>query len=139
MQRKSTAALSGLAVAILLACSRNGPPSSLFEAAGYHVRDGKVYYLNAFPGKAFEINRADAATFEALDPTYGRDTSNVYVKDRDHVYQRDRVFSDDPANFELLGGELAKDSHFVDGADPQTFPVDGAVTNCSEASISFAD
>ena len=61
-----------LAVAILLACSRNGPPSSLFEAAGYHVRDGKVYYLNAFPG-----NGADAATFQALDSTYGRDSSNI--------------------------------------------------------------
>ena len=72
MQRKSTVALCVLAVAILLACSRNGPPSSLFEAAEYHVRDGKVYYLNAFPGKAFEINGADAATFQALDSTYGR-------------------------------------------------------------------
>ncbi len=79
MQRKSTVALCVLAVTILLACSRNGPPSSLFEAAGYHVRDGKVYYLNAFPGNAFEINGADAATFLALDSTYGRDTSNVYV------------------------------------------------------------
>lgn len=57
MQRKSTAALCVLA--ILLACSRNGPPSSLFEAAGYHVGDGKVYYLNAFPGRALEIDGAD--------------------------------------------------------------------------------
>ena len=56
MQRKSHAALCLLAVAILVACTRNGPPNSLFESAGYHVRDGKVYYLNAFPGKAFEID-----------------------------------------------------------------------------------
>ena len=62
----------------------------------------------------------------------------MYVKDRDHVYQRDRVFSDDPANFELLGGELAKTVTSSD-ADPQTFPADRAVTNCSEASISFAE
>ena len=53
MQRKSHAALCLLDVAILVACTRNGPPNSLFESAGYHVRDGKVYCLNAFPGKAF--------------------------------------------------------------------------------------
>ena len=118
MQRKSTAALCLLAVAILLACSRNGPPDSLFESAGYHVRDGKVYYLNAFPGKAFEISDADAASFEALDSTYGRDKAKVFVnghqladadaasfelldrpnvaKDVHHVYQLDRVISADP-------------------------------------------
>jgi hypothetical protein len=78
MQRKSTVALCLLAVATLVACSRSGPPNSLFDSAGYHVRDGKVYYLNAFPGKAFEIDGADAASFDALDSTYGRDTSNVY-------------------------------------------------------------
>src|SRR3954463_9072338 len=113
MQRKSAAALCLLAVAILLACSRNGPPNSLFESAGYHIRDGRVYYLNAFPGKAFQIDDADAATFQALDPTYGRDDSRVFIdglpmpdadaatfelldrpgfaKDRDHVFQRDRT------------------------------------------------
>jgi hypothetical protein len=135
MPRKSTAALYLLVVAILLACSRNGPPSSLFEQAGYHVRDDKVYYLNAFPGKAFEIGGADAASFRALDSTYGLDKSNVYfyghplpdadaetfelldrpsfAKDRRHVYLLDRVISDDPAHFALLDGGLAKDSHVV--------------------------
>jgi hypothetical protein len=124
MQRKSHAALCLLAVAILVACTRNGPPNSLFESAGYHVRDGKVYYLNAFPGKAFEIDDADAATFTALDPTYGRDESHVFInglplpdadvasfelldrpgfaKGRDDVFQRDRAISDDPPHFELL-------------------------------------
>ena len=71
----SHAALCLLAVAILVAYTRNGPPNSLFASAGYHVRDGQVYYLNAFPGKAFEIDDADAATFTALDSTYGRDES----------------------------------------------------------------
>ena len=75
----SHAALCLLAVAILVACTRNGPPNSLFESAGYHIRDGKVYYLNAFPGKAFEIDDADAATFKALDSTYGRDESHVFI------------------------------------------------------------
>lgn len=151
MQRKSTAALCLLAVVMLLACSRNGPPNSLFESAGYHVRDGKVYYLNAFPGKAFEIGGADAATFEALDATYARDHSHVYIngallpdadaasfellrrpgfaKDREHVYQRDRVLSDDPVHFELLDGELAKDTRVV-------FWSDGSVL--SEDPVHFA-
>ena len=48
-------------LALLPACSRSGPPNSLFDAAGYHVKDDKVYYLNAFPGKAFQIDGADAA------------------------------------------------------------------------------
>src|SRR5215813_13305219 len=82
MQRKSTAVLCLLAVAVLLSCSRNGPPNSLFESAGYHVRDGKVYYLNAFPGKAFEISGADAGSFESLDTTYGHDKSSVYFNGR---------------------------------------------------------
>jgi hypothetical protein len=152
MQRKSTAALCLLAVAILVACTRNGPPNSLFESAGYHIGDGKVYYLNAFPGKAFEINDADAATFKALDSTFGRDESHVFInglplpdadvatfelldrpgfaKDSNHVFQRDRAISDDPAQFELLDGELAKDSHAVywsDGSvlseDPTNFAI----------------
>lgn len=152
MPRKSTAALCVLVVAILLACSRNGLPDSLFEAAGYHVRDGKVYYLNAFPGKAVEIDGADAASFQALDSIYGRDKASVYVngaqlsgadaaslelldragfaKDHHHVYQRDRALSDDPANFELLEGELSKDSRVVywsDGSvlseDPEHFAI----------------
>lgn len=139
MQRNVTIALCLLAVAIPLACSRTGPPNSLFESAGYHVRDGTVYYLNAFPGRAFGIEDADAATFTALDATYARDKSHVYVngavlpdadaasfelldrpglaKDRNHIYQRDRAISDDPAHFELLDGQLAKDSHVVYWSD----------------------
>ena len=108
MPRKSTAALCLLAVAILLACSRNGPPSSLFEAAGYHVRDGKVYYLNAFPGKAFEINGADAATYQALDSTYWRarrielrtSRPRGFAMDRDHV---SRYLPRAEVGFRMLG------------------------------------
>ena len=158
MQRKSAVAVCLLAAAILLACSRNAAPNSLFENAGYHVRDGKVYYLNAFPGKAFEISTADAGTFSAFDSTYGRDKSHVYLdgaqlpnadpssfellarpgfaKDRHHVYQRDRAISDDPDNFELLDGNLAKDGHAVywlDGSvlstDPGHFTVISTVDN----------
>jgi hypothetical protein len=103
MQRKSTAALCFLAVAILLACTRNGPPNSLFESAGYHVRDGKAYYLNAFPGKAFEIGGADAATFQRSTPPM-RATSNgstsmavlrgAYARDDQHVFYFDLQIAD---------------------------------------------
>ncbi|MDT5246085.1 MAG: hypothetical protein QOD36_3461, partial [Mycobacterium sp.] len=75
--RRSIAVLCLVAVALLPACGRNKAPNSLFEAAGYHVRGDKVYYLSAFPGKAFEI-AADAASFKAFDTTYAKDRSNAY-------------------------------------------------------------
>jgi hypothetical protein len=122
--------------------NRRGVPARFRNAvglhakhAGYHVSDGKAYYLNAFPGKAFEMSDADAASFRALGSTYGRDKSKIFVnghplpdadaasfallnrpnfaEDNRLVYQRDRVISDDPAHFELLEGGLAKDSHVV--------------------------
>jgi DKNYY family protein len=150
--RRLIAALCVAAVALLAACSRSAPPNSLFDTAGYHVRGDKVYYLNAFPGKAFEIVGADVASFRSLDTIYGRDASTVYVtghrlpdadsssfgllnrrgfaKDAHHVYQLDRPISDDPAHFELLDGDLAKDSvavYWSDGrvlsGDPTHFAI----------------
>jgi len=81
----------------------------MFDAAGYHVRGDKVYYLSAFPGKASEIAGADVASFKAFDTTYAKDKSNAYfdghpipgadatsfdvldrsgfARDRNHVYQ----------------------------------------------------
>lgn len=144
--------MSLFAVALLPACNRDAPPSSLFNAGGYHVRGEKVYYLRSFPGDAFEIDGADPVSFHAFDQTYARDTSTVYVdgrplpgadagsfellnrpgfaKDAHHVYQRDRRLSDDPAHFELLDGELSKDSaavYWSDGAvlsdDPAHFAI----------------
>jgi hypothetical protein len=137
--RKAIAALCLVAVALLPACSRNKPPNSLFDGAGYHVRGDKVYYLTGFPARPTQIEEADTATFEAFDTTYARDKSNVYFdgrpipnadatsfelldrpgffKDRHHVYQLDRPISDDPAHFELLDGDLAKDSTAVYWSD----------------------
>lgn len=79
MQRKSTAALCLILAVILLSCSRNGPPNSLFDRAGYHVSDNKVYYLAAFPGKAVEVAEADPASFRALDSTYGMNKTHVFI------------------------------------------------------------
>ncbi|MGX9788270.1 DKNYY domain-containing protein [Mycobacterium sp. MMS18-G62] len=128
-----------MVVALIPACSRNKPPNSLFDAAGYHVRGDKVYYLNAFPGQAFEIQGADAASFHAFDETYARDKSTVYfdghsipdadassfqvlarpgfAKDRRHVYQLDRAISDDPAHFEVVEGSLSKDTTHIYWSD----------------------
>jgi hypothetical protein len=133
------AALCLVVLALAPACSRNKPPQSLFDAAGYHVRGDKVYYLNAFPGNAFQIPGADAVSFHAFDPTYARDKSAVYfdgqpvpdadassfqvldrpgfAKDRYHVFQLDRVISDDPAHFELIDGSLSKDTAHVYWSD----------------------
>lgn len=149
---RAIAAFCVVAVALLAACGRDKPPNSLFDAVGYHVRGAEVFYLNAFPGKAFEVAGADAATFEAFDSTYARDRSRVYfnghpipdadaasfepldrpgfAKDRSYVYRLDRPFSDDPAHFELLDGDLTKDStavYWPDGSvlsdDPARFAI----------------
>jgi hypothetical protein len=150
--RRSIAALCLLAVTLTQACSGNKTPNSLFDAAGYHVRGDKVYYLAAFPGNAFEITGADPASFKAFDTTYAKDNAAAYfdghpisgvdaatfevlgrggfAKDRSRVYQLDRPISDDPAHFELLDGGLSKDStavYWTDGGilsdDPTHFAV----------------
>jgi hypothetical protein len=165
--RSLIAAVCVVAVALLPACSKDKPPNSMFDSAGYHVRGDKVYYLVGFPGKANEVDGVDVASFEAVDRTYARDKSAVYYdgrpipgadpatfelldrpgffKDRAHVYLRDQPISDDPAQFELLDGELAKDStavYWSDGSvlseDPGHFAI-VAVTGCDETSIAFAD
>jgi hypothetical protein len=146
--RRLIAGLCLVALVLLPACSRDRAPNSLFDAAGYHVRGQTVYYLKAFPGNAFEIDGADAGSFHAFDATYARDRANVYfdghrlagadassfeplsrpgfAKDRQHVYQLDRPISDDPAHFELLDGDLSKDSTAVYRADGGVLSTDPA-------------
>jgi DKNYY family len=73
--------------------------------------------LDAFPGRARELEEADAASFEAVTSTYARDKTNVYFfgrpipgadpssfelldragifKDRNHAYLNDQPISDD--------------------------------------------
>lgn len=152
--RRSIAALCLVAVTLLPACSRDKPPNSLFDAAGYHVRGDKVYYLAAFPGKASEITGADAASFKAFDTTYAKDRSKVYfdgrllsgadatsfdvlersgfAKDRNYAYVLDRPVSDDPGHFELIDGGLSKDSaavYWTDGRVLSDDPVHFAIVS----------
>ncbi|MDA2889570.1 DKNYY domain-containing protein [Mycolicibacterium sp. BiH015] len=146
----ATAAVAVLA--LLAGCSSGDEPSSLVDAAGYHIRDDTVYYLNPFPGKAFRVDGADSSTFEVFDRTYARDRAQVYInghrldgadadsfqlldrpgfsKDRHRVYQHDQPISDDPANFAFLGGDLSRDStnvYWTDGSvlsrDPGGFVI----------------
>jgi hypothetical protein len=146
--RKVLVGLCVVALALLPACSRNRTPNSLFDAAGYHVTDDTVYYLNAFPGKAFQIDGVDVASFHVFDQTYARDKSHVYLnggvlsgadaatfqplerpgfaKDAQHVYQRDAAISTDPAHFELLDGELSKDGSAVYWSDGRVLSQDPA-------------
>lgn len=147
-------------VGLLPACSRDATPDSLFDVAGYHVRGDTVFYLNAFPGKAFEIAGADPSSFEVFDQTYARDRSNVYLDgtalagadpatfrlldrpgfaaDAHRVYLRDKPISTDPGHFELLDGPYAGDAQRVywmgraiDGAHPASFRVLNVAFECS--------
>ncbi len=132
-------AACGVVLALAGGCSSNDEPNSLVDEAGYHIRNNAVYYLNPFPGKAFQMPGADAATFEAFDRTYARDREHVFInghllqgadadsfrlldrpgfsRDRDRVYQHDRTISTDPDNFEFLGNDLSRDSVHVYWAD----------------------
>lgn len=133
-------------MAAMPACSRDASPNAMFDSAGYHVRGDAVFYLQAFPGKAAQIDGADAASFEPLDRTFAKDRSTVYVdgrplpeakpgsfvlldrpdfaKDDGHVYERDTVVSDDPGHFELLDGNLAKDGKAVYWSDGRVLSED---------------
>jgi hypothetical protein len=136
----------GAVVVLLAGCSNDRPPSSVFDSAGYHVRGGAVYYLNAFPGAASRIDGADPASFHAFDQTYARDKTTVYyvghplagadapsfhplnrpgfAADRGHVYRNDHILSDDPAHFTLLDSDLSKDSAAVYWSDGHVFSTD---------------
>jgi hypothetical protein len=137
--RRLIATVCVAALSTLPACAENATPTATFDSAGYHVRGDQVYFLQAFPGKAAEIEGADPSSFEVLDRTFAKDRSTVFVdgralpgadpasfalldrqdfaKDRHHVYQRDEVLSNDPAHFELLGGNLSKDGSSVYWSD----------------------
>ncbi|MGE0217829.1 DKNYY domain-containing protein [Mycolicibacterium sp.] len=150
--RRFIAAAFLVAVALSGGCSRAQEPNSLVDDAGYHVRGNTVFYLNPFPGKAFPVEGADAATFEVFDRTYARDRARVYInghlldgahagsfelldrpgfaKDSARVYQHDQPISSDPDHFVLLDHDLAKDSisvYWSDGTvlsrDPDHFIV----------------
>ena len=127
MRRLIAALCTVTALGTLTACSE------LF-GVGYSIEGNRVHYASGFPVVKREVMDADAATFQDLDGTYAKDKSRVYyagteltgadvssfevlgrgfVKDRSHVWLSGQRISNDPINFELLQGELAKDSAAV--------------------------
>ena len=142
------AAVCLIAVAILPACSRDKPPNSLFNAAGYHVRGDKVYYLAAFPGQGVRDRRGRSRHLRGFrhdlcarplpgvlrrPPGRRRRRGEFRVagpprifQGRQHVYQLDRPISDDPAHFELLDGDVSKDSTAVYWSDGSVLSDDPA-------------
>ncbi len=130
-------AIFWLALSFSLSACGLLPPNSLVDHSGYYVRGNRVYYLNAFPGSAIIMNEADVQTFQILDEIFARDKSRVYfdgvpipnadapsfqlltvsffAKDKNHVYEADKIFSDDPAHFEFLNDRfnLSRDSQAV--------------------------
>lgn len=137
------------AALLTVAAACGGEPNSLFDKAGYHVRDGVVYYLEAFPGDASEIEEADPETFEALDGTYATDKNAVYQdgvplpdadpatfellekpnysKDAEHVFLRGQVLTEDVAHFTFLAtGGLTADSRYVYWSDGSVLSEDPA-------------
>ena len=138
-QRKSTAA-------ICLARYRNAAGVQPKQTAEFSLRQRRVsrqrrqgLLSERLPRQGFRDDGRRRRQLQALDSTYGRDKSTVFVngyqltdadagsfelldrpsfaKDSHHVYQHDRVISDDPAHFVLLDGDLAKDSHVVFWSD----------------------
>lgn len=142
------AALCTAFLAVLVGCGGSAP-SSVFNEAGYYVRGETVYYLKAFPGDAFEIEQADAATFEVLDETYALDEHTVYLngfpltgadpasfevleepgysRDAEHVFLREGVLTTDVARFAFLpDGGLTKDGAHVYWSDGSVLSDDPA-------------
>lgn len=113
----------------------NTPPNPWTAESGYHVRGSKVYYYPGFGiSDPFEIRDAHAGSFVVIDSSYALDRSHVYVdgmiipeadpatfevfdftftRDADHVFLRERVFSDDPAHFENVAPNIYRDTRHV--------------------------
>jgi DKNYY family len=133
--------------AVLTVASLVVSPACGLMSNGYSVRGGKVYYTWGLPARTTEVAGADAASFQDLGGVFARDRSKVYVsgeelagadassfevlergfaKDRSHVWLGSQPISNDPAHFELLPGELAKDSTAVYCHDGRVLSNDAA-------------
>lgn len=95
--------------ALLSACG-DGKPGA-FDKSGYHVDGAKVWYLENWTSKPFEVAGVDASTFQCPLP---KDASETYARDRHRVYLRGRALAGvDPATFEILDGSYSRDASHV--------------------------
>lgn len=125
-----------LCLPMLTACGR-GKPGAL-DSSGYHVRDGKVWYLANWTSEAFVVADADVKTFvfplakgdsgfakdakhvflqgrviSGADPATFEVFHNHYTRDAKNVYIGREVFCDDAANFSVVSSNFVKNSHSV--------------------------
>lgn len=129
-----------LCLPMLTACGR-GKPGAL-DSSGYHVRQGKVWYLANWTSEAFVVADADVKTFTFPLPkgegrSFAKDAKHVFLqgrvipgadpatfeifegrftRDAKNVYVNHEVYCDDPANFEVVSINFVKNSHSVYGA-----------------------
>jgi DKNYY family len=122
----------------------DGHPITGADATSFDVLDRSGFAKDR--NHVYQLDRPisdDPAHFELIDSGLSKDSANVYWTDGG-------VLSDDPAQFAIVSNNdhylYTKDSRTVHvngnpiaDADPRSFPRGRAVTNCSEASISFTD
>ncbi len=93
----------------LAACDSEKPRP--MDRAGYHVREGRVWFMSTWTSAPFEVPGADAATF--VWPLRGGDLAD-YAKDRQRVFLRGQPVKDaDPASFEILTDGFSRDAAHV--------------------------
>jgi hypothetical protein len=111
-------------------------PTTFHVLQGAYAQDGRRIFYFTDP-----IIDADALSFRPLDGPYAGDARRVY-------WMGKAIDGAEPATFRVLNAafECSADAArayyrqtVIAGADPRTFPSGTAVTNCTEASISFTD
>jgi hypothetical protein len=111
-------------------------PATFHVLQGAYAQDGRRIFYFTDP-----IIGADALSFRPLDGPYAGDARRVY-------WMGKAIDGAEPATFRVLNAafECSADAArayyrqtVIAGADPRTFPSGRAVTNCTEASISFTD
>ncbi|OAI56010.1 hypothetical protein AYO49_04980 [Verrucomicrobiaceae bacterium SCGC AG-212-N21] len=124
-------------LALLSSCSKGKP--NAFDRAGYHVREGVVWYLPSWTSEPFVVKDADVASLKfplpkGTDQDFARDATHVFLSGKtipgadpatfeifDHRFSRDArnvylghdVFCGDPAHFSRVSGNFVKNGHSV--------------------------
>ena len=132
--------IAGGCILFFTSCS-----GTFFFEYGYNVKDGKVYYKNAFPGGTSEIEGADAKTFKVIfqpgDPVYN--SNKDFAVDKNHVYWAGGpIEGSDGNSFVILDRNFSKDKgqcyfhgKLVPGADPNSFTIKDEIFSADKSNI----
>lgn len=89
----------------------------------YEQRGDEIYFIEPIKGFSFKLEGSDAASFESLDCSYGKDKNQAY-------YFGEVIEGVDAASFEVIKCYVARDkdsvykrTDVIQGADPKTFEV----------------